>query len=201
MVRKNAAAKRAARALSRAEGIPYSVARRREAEETGATPPGPPGPPEYRQPRHIDDLLHDWVASWCARQLGEPVADNLLPDADLAGVLGVEIDEPTIHELTVERHSTYSTAIEQLDGGTVLSTVTATARLIVDGLLDRGAATGAAGTLVDLLNEEWNQHFSSVVARTAVELELQFSATADPDLESVENVEFDSATVLGRVDR
>lgn len=198
MVRKNSAAKRAARARSRAEGIPYSVARRREAEWAGATPPGPP---DHLLPRHIDDLLHDYVESWCAQQRGEPVAENLWPDPDLVGVLGVEIDDPTVHELTATRGSTYSIADEQFEGGTMLSTVTATARLIVDGLMDRGAATGAAGSLVDVLTEAWNDHFSSVVPRTAVEVELQFSATADPDLESVADFEFDSATVLGRADR
>ena len=198
MVRKNSVAKRAARARSRAEGIPYSVARRREAEHTGATPPGPP---DHLRSRNIDDLLHDYVESWCAQQMGEPVAENLWPDPDLVAVLGVEIDEPPVHELTAIRGSTFSAEVEQFEGGTVLSTVTATARLIVDGLMDRGAATGAAGSLVDVLNEAWNDHYSSVIARAAVDVELEFSAIADPDLESVADFEFVSATVHGRADQ
>lgn len=198
MVRNNAAAKRAARARSRAENIPYSVARRREAEDTGRDAAGAP---DHLRPRIIDDLLHDYVESWCAQQMGEPVAEKLWPDPDLVGVLGVEIDEPTVHELTATRGSTFSAEVEQFEGGTVLSTVTATARLIVDGLMDRGAATGAAGSLVDLLNEAWNDHYSSVVARAVVDVELEFAATADPDLESVADFEFVSATVHGRADR
>lgn len=196
MVRKNSAAKRAARARSRAEGIPYSVARRREAEEFHA-----PAPPVIARPRHIDDLLHEYVDSWCSQEQGQPVDENLWRDPDVAAVFGVQIDEPVVHELTADRHQTYTTAIEEFEGGTVLSTVTATARLTIDGLMDRGAAAGAAGSLVDVLDAEWNEHYAAVVARFAVEVELQFSATTNPDYESVEDVEFVSATVLGRADR
>ncbi len=206
MVRHRSGAKRAARALARANGIPYSVARRRAAKQARETPPpGPPGPPDGPPGlRNIDDLLHSWVEDWCARQLGEPISENLWPDPDLPDVnaiLGVEIDEPTVHELTADRHGTYSTAIEGFEGGSVLSSVAATARLVVDGLMDRGSAAGAVGGLVDMLHEAWNDHYSSVVARTAVEVELEFSAMATPDLESVENFEFVSAIVRGREQR
>ena len=192
MVRKNAAAKRAARARSRAENIPYTVARRRAAEEAHE-----PEPPVIARPRHIDDLLHEFVDTWCSQQLGEPVDENLWPDPDTVAVLGIDIADPTVHELIADRRQTYSTLVEELEGGTVLSMVTATARLTVDGLLDRGEAAGADGSLVDVLGTDWNDHFSAVVARTAVEVELRFSAVTNPDFENVEDVAFTSATVLG----
>jgi hypothetical protein len=196
MTRRNNAVKRAARARSRAAGIPYSVARRPEAEQAREL-----APPEIARPRNINELLHEYVESWCAQQLGEPVTENLWLDPDVNAVLGVEIDELTVHELTANKHQTDSFPIEEFEGGTLLSTVTATARLTIDGLMDRGAAAGADGTLVDVLNEAWNDHYAAVVARTAVEVELEFSATTNPDYESIEDFEFVSATVLGREER
>ena len=196
MTRRNNARKRAARDRSRADGVSYTVARRWEAEQTG-----PSVSREIFGPRSVDDLLHEAVESWCAQQMGEPITEQLWLDPELTAVLGVEIDEPTVHELTADRHMTYSSPIEEHEGGTLVSTVTSLVRLTVDGLMERGAAARATPRLVDVLDWEWNEHFVAVLARTEVEVELEFAATTNPDYETVDHVEFVSATVLVREQR
>lgn len=68
------------------------------------------------------------------------------------------------------------------------------AELQVEGMMEKGVAAAAAGSgLVSILDPDRNEHHAAVAVRDAISVELEFTATINPENGMVHQIELESA--------
>ena len=176
---RNKKAKTAARALTSRTGMSYTRARRatRTAAADGET---------YRPPSR-EQLLEPYLQGTCDRLVDGPITHFL--EVDLTGL--PELLQPAVHGLELWPGTIVVEVVDRYDGGGEVCNISVQAALAVDGLMPKGEANlSAAIGQVEIIDAEFNRHDAAVLATSTIHVELQFSATLTPDVESVEDVTF-----------
>lgn len=177
-------AKQAARILKATLGLPYTAARRQALASGGGN--------GYFFPS-IESLLMPYVKDICD-DLVETAVDSL-GDVEPVDVPG--LTEAEVRDLVVDLSTIDVQVVEEYEGGTEACSVFAVAELFIDGLMMKGEATMSADAgLVDVIEFDFNLHYSLVAVRQKQMIQLEFNAIATPDAESVEDFGFVGATTL-----
>lgn len=182
---KNKKAKAAARAMKASANLPYTVARRR-------TPPPDGYDPDYSTPS-LEALLKPHLQHVCDKLVEESI--DSLGDIEVPGPLNVS--KAAVHELQVHTSTIDVHIVEEFDNGSMVCSVFAEAALMAEGLMGKGeAAISVENGLVEIIDFDYDGLYALVAVTAAQAVEVEFDATVTLDAESVDDINFISASQL-----